>query len=78
MKSVSLVGARVQELRRGDEAEEEAGARGGEVEGDGTLGANGIGHHAGVSEHVVGGRGSHHHLRCAFLHYVAERYNIAS
>lgn len=58
----SLVRSRVEELRRCDEAEQEAGARGREVESDSTLGTHGVRHHAGVAEHVVRGRCRHHHL----------------
>lgn len=58
----SLVGSRVEELRRGHETEQKSRAGGGKVKGHGTLGPHGVRHHAGVPEHVVRGRRRHHHL----------------
>mmetsp|Transcript_1968 Transcript_1968/g.5525 ORF Transcript_1968/g.5525 Transcript_1968/m.5525 type:complete len:423 (-) Transcript_1968:88-1356(-) len=56
-----LIRASVQELRRGGDAEEETGARSGEVEGDGAGGANLARDVRGVAKQVVRARGRQHH-----------------
>lgn len=52
----------MQELRRGDEREQEAGTRRSEVERDRSFSPHRVCNHASIAEQVIRRRCCHHHL----------------